>query len=83
MNSSACIPIISDVTSDDFQEDVHRTLSEATAIDVLINNAGFGGQAQPFVETDIDEVRRFIDVHCLGDVRVTQTVIPFMKDKAP
>lgn len=80
MNSSYCIPIISDVTSNKIQSDISSSLSNSTVIDVLINNAGAGSNAKPFAETSVDAVSNLLDIHCLGALRVTQAIIPFMKN---
>ncbi|HPQ44294.1 MAG TPA: SDR family NAD(P)-dependent oxidoreductase [Syntrophales bacterium] len=80
MNSSRCIPIISDVTSDNLQSDIASSLSSSTTIDVLINNAGAGSCAKPFTETLVNDVRKLLDIHCLGALRVTQAIIPYINN---
>ncbi len=80
MNSAYCIPIVSDVTSDKMQSDIASSLSNSTTIDVLINNAGAGSSAKPFAETLVDDVSNLLDIHCLGALRVTQAIIPFIRN---
>ncbi|NET34904.1 MAG: SDR family oxidoreductase [Cyanothece sp. SIO1E1] len=63
-----------DITSD---QDV-RTLAkhlEATAIDVLINNAGIA-QRVSLEHLDFDSMRQQFEVNALGMLRVTQALLP-------
>ncbi len=73
-----CIPIISDITSDEVQSTIHESLKENGAVDVLINNAGIPGSGAHLDETIANEVLSLIDVHCIGAFRVTQAVLPFL-----
>jgi len=73
--------ISTDVTD---EESVNRAISEIIAregkIDVLINNAGFGiSGAVEYTETA--EAKRLFDVNFFGIVRVTRTVLPFMRSE--
>lgn len=80
INSEHCIPIISDVTSDKIQSDIATSLSKSTTIDVLINNAGAGGIGVSLADTSAADAGSLFNVHCLGPLRVTQAIIPFIKD---
>lgn len=73
-----CVPVIADVTSDSISHAFCRTLANLGAIDVLINNAGTGSQGPTLNETDPDSVLASFHVHCLGALRVTRAVLPFM-----
>ncbi len=68
-----------DVTSD---ESVGTAVAAATdrfgAVDVLVNNAGYGYFATQ-EDGEIDEVRRMFDTNVLGAVRVTQALLPSMR----
>lgn len=56
-----------------------RTAVEAAgAIDVLVNNAGFGAPA-PFELTDMETVRALFDTNTLGAMALTQAVLPQMR----
>lgn len=75
-----CIPIISDITSDQVQSAIRKSLREIRAVDVLINNAGIPGSGAHLDETTPNEVLSLIDVHCIGALRVIQAVLPFMAE---
>src|SRR5471030_2386208 len=48
------------------------------AIDVLVNNAGYGYEIT-IEEADMAETRRQFDVNVFGTLAVTQAVLPFMR----
>jgi NAD(P)-dependent dehydrogenase (short-subunit alcohol dehydrogenase family) len=50
------------------------------AIDVLVNNAGYALQA-PVEEADLHEVRRQFETNVFGLVRLTQLVLPAMRQQ--
>ena len=49
------------------------------AVGALVNNAGYGLQG-PIEETPLDEVRRQLETNFFGLVRLTQLVLPAMRD---
>lgn len=70
-----------DVTSDaSVAEAVAVAHAELGHIDLLINNAGYAlsGAAE---ESSIDQVRSLFDTNFLGTVRVTNTVLPIMRQQ--
>ena len=79
INDEHCFPIIADITKNNVKSSIHESIKSLGVIDVLINNAGIGGNRAFLSETTPDEVLALIDVHCLGTLRVTQAVMPFMK----
>ena len=50
------------------------------AIDVLVNNAGYGHEGV-FEESPLEEMRRQFDVNVFGAVAVTKAVVPFMRQR--
>ena len=80
LNESNCFPIIADITNNNVQSLILESIKSHDGIDILINNAGAGGRGASLNETMPDEVQSLIDVHCLGALRVTQAVKPYMKD---
>lgn len=73
------IHITADVT-DEVSVDmaISRIISEQGRIDILINNAGYGiSGAVEFTSTD--EARKLFDVNFFGTVRMTEKVIPYMR----
>ena len=79
IGQTRCFPVISDVTINNVQISIRESLKTCEKIDVLINNAGIGGSGAFFAETTADEVLSVLNVHCLGTLRVSQAVLPFMK----
>ena len=74
-------PLRMDVTSDeDVANGVAQIIAEQGRIDVLINNAGYGFYS--LVEaTDFEQARRVFEVNVFGTGRVTQAVLPHMREK--
>jgi NAD(P)-dependent dehydrogenase (short-subunit alcohol dehydrogenase family) len=54
--------------------------SRIGAIDVLVNNAGYGHEGT-FEESTLDDLRRQFEVNVFGAVAVTQAVLPFMRKR--
>jgi NAD(P)-dependent dehydrogenase (short-subunit alcohol dehydrogenase family) len=70
-----------DISRDeDIQEAVSTILSEVDAIDVLVNNAGFGLYG-PVEEIGMDEARYQFEVNVFGAARLTQLLLPAMRKK--
>jgi NAD(P)-dependent dehydrogenase (short-subunit alcohol dehydrogenase family) len=70
-----------DISRDeDIQAAVNAILSEVDAIDVLVNNAGFGLYG-PVEEIGMDEARYQFEVNVFGAARLTQLLLPAMRKK--
>ena len=70
-----------DVTDDRSVKDAVRAIvSEAKRIDVLINNAGFG-LVGAFEDLSIDEIKDQYETNVFGLIRVTQAVLPIMREQ--
>src|SRR5499425_494169 len=70
-----------DVTSDDsVRMAIEKILSEAGAINVLINNAGLGYMAV-VEELKMEDMRRQFETNVFGVLRVTQAVLPHMRER--
>ncbi len=50
------------------------------AIDVLVNNAGYGYFSTQ-EDGDVDEIRRMFDANLFGLIRVTQSILPSMRER--
>lgn len=48
-------------------------------VDILINNAGFGGSGNGVGSLDFAELERFFAVNSLGPLRVTQALLPNLR----
>jgi NAD(P)-dependent dehydrogenase (short-subunit alcohol dehydrogenase family) len=62
------------------QQAIVQILAESGRIDVLINNAGLG-IAGPVEELNLADVERVFDTNVLGVLRVTQAVLPSMRQQ--
>lgn len=70
-----------DVTDDlSMQAGVDRIMSETGRIDILVNNAGYGSYGA-IEEVDIAEARRQFEVNVFGAARLTQLVLPGMRER--
>lgn len=73
-------PIALDVTKDEsIIACVNQIFKEAGSIDILINNAGFGSYGA-IEEVPMNDARYQLDVNVFGAMRVTQLVLPKMRE---
>ena len=69
-----------DLTDDEsMQAGVGQIVEECERVDVLVNNAGYGSYGS-LEDTPIDEGRRQMEVNVIGLARVTQLVLPHMRE---
>ncbi|WP_333776028.1 SDR family NAD(P)-dependent oxidoreductase [Streptomyces sp. IBSBF 3136] len=71
------VPVAADLSGEDGAEQVARTLPR---VDVLVNNLGVFGTADPLEITD-DEWRRYFEVNVLAAVRLTRLYLPGMTER--
>ena len=64
----------------DSDASVASVVAEAGAIDVLVNNAGFGVEG-PIETVPLDEVRRMFETNVFGSIRMIQGVLPGMRER--
>ena len=70
-----------DVTDEaSMQEGIGRIIAEQGRIDVLVNNAGYG-YFGPLETVPQEEARRQFDVNVFGLARLTQLVLPYMREQ--
>src|SRR5690606_22322959 len=70
-----------DVTDDaSMLAGVERVLAEHGRIDVLVNNAGYGSYGA-VEDVPIEEARRQFEVNVFGLARLTQLVVPHMRER--
>jgi len=74
-------PVVCDVTDTD---SVNRVVAQVTEvagqIDVLVNNAGIGGNGV-LEETPLDDYQNVMDVNLYGVIRGVQAVLPQMRER--
>lgn len=74
-------PIRMDITSDeDVRAAVARIEAEAGGVDVLVNNAGFATYGA-MEDTSIEDARYQFEVNLFGLARLTQLVLPGMRER--
>ncbi len=74
------VPVSLDVTSDEsMQACVSSILADEGRIDVLVNNAGFG-YFGAIENVPMEEARRQLEVNVFGLARLTQLVLPSMRE---
>jgi short-subunit dehydrogenase len=70
-----------DVTIDSVMvETVKQIENETGGVDILVNNAGFG-QNGVIEELSIDKIRKQFEVNVFGLIRITQLVLPKMRER--
>jgi NAD(P)-dependent dehydrogenase (short-subunit alcohol dehydrogenase family) len=57
---------------------VNKTLEEFGKIDILVNNAGMDPGWIPFMEMDLDDLRKAMDVNLYGGMNMVQAIVPHM-----
>lgn len=74
-------PVVCDVTDTDaVNRAVAEVLADAGQIDVLVNNAGIGGNGV-LEETPVDVYADVMDVNLYGVIRGVQAVLPHMRER--
>lgn len=79
LRSYGVTPVSLDVTSDvSTKEAIDYIIQKEGRIDVLVNNAGYG-ELGPMETTNLEDAQRQLDVNVLGLARMTQLVLPHMR----
>src|SRR6266498_3875562 len=69
--------IVADLSKSDDLRTVEKRVAEDTALEILVNNAGFGAY-MPFVQLDPDKAEELINVQVLAVARLTRAALPGM-----
>lgn len=70
--------------NDDADYDRLKELISGLDVGILINNVGQSHSIPvPFLETSTDELENIIVINCIGTLKVTQAVVPIMKQRKP
>jgi NAD(P)-dependent dehydrogenase (short-subunit alcohol dehydrogenase family) len=81
LTASGIRPLAMDVTDEEsMQYGVKHILAEEGRIDVLVNNAGYGSYGA-LEDVPLSEARSQFEVNVFGAARLTQLVLPQMRDR--
>jgi NAD(P)-dependent dehydrogenase (short-subunit alcohol dehydrogenase family) len=81
LTASGIRPLAMDVTDEEsMQSGVKHILAEEGRIDVLVNNAGYGSYGA-LEDVPLSEARSQFEVNVFGAARLTQLVLPQMRDR--
>lgn len=69
--------VAADLSTEDGRQSL---LDKVPAVDVLVNNLGIFGAAEP-LQIDADEWRRYFEVNVLAGIRLTQAYLPGMMER--
>lgn len=69
--------MVADLSQPNQLRTVEKCLEEDSSLELLVNNAGFGGY-MPFVELDPDKAAELINLKVLAVIRLTRAVLPGM-----
>lgn len=72
--------LIADLSKTDDLRRVEKRIAEESALEMLVNNAGFGGY-MPFVELDPDKAEELINLKVLAVTRLTRAALPGMIER--
>lgn len=81
LKSQGAIPLAMDITKEEDVQHVIKTIAaQHGGVDVLVNNAGYAiyGAVE---DTTIADARRQFDVNIFGLARITQLVLPYMREQ--
>jgi NAD(P)-dependent dehydrogenase (short-subunit alcohol dehydrogenase family) len=81
LTKSGIRPLAMDVTDEEpMRAGIDRILAEEGRIDVLVNNAGYGSYGA-VEDVPMEEARRQFEVNVFGAARLTQLVLPHMRQQ--
>ncbi|HEV7184431.1 MAG TPA: oxidoreductase [Leifsonia sp.] len=81
LTKSGIRPLAMDITDDQpIRAGIEQILAETGRIDVLVNNAGYGSYGA-VEDIPMEEARRQFDVNVFGAARLTQLVLPHMRQQ--
>jgi short-subunit dehydrogenase len=69
--------LVADLSKPDSLRTVEKRIAEDSALEMLVNNAGFGGY-MPFTELDPDKAGELINLQVLAVTRLTRAALPGM-----
>lgn len=72
--------LVADLSKSDSLRTVEKRIAEDSALELLVNNAGFGGY-MPFVELDPDKAEELINLKVLALTRLTRAALPGMIER--
>jgi uncharacterized protein len=76
-HATATEVLVADLTAPDDLQRVEARIATAPALDLLVNNAGFGGY-RPFLQLDPDRAEELIRLQVLAVTRLARAALPAM-----
>jgi 3-oxoacyl-[acyl-carrier protein] reductase len=78
--TSDCLLVQADVSKEDDVDRLFKAVVDKFgAIDVLVNNAGVGGDKKPFLEAAYEDMKEVIDVHLVSVMMCSRRAVEIMK----
>ena len=75
-------PVVCDVSDEEAcVAAVDSVAKELGGVDILVNNAYDGGDAKEFMDADLADWRRTMDVNLWGSLAMTRAVVPHMEQR--
>ncbi len=75
-------PVVCDVSDEEAcASAVDSVAQELGGVDILVNNAYDGGDAKEFMDADLADWRRTMDVNLWGSLAMTRAVVPHMEQR--
>ncbi|PWG60101.1 SDR family oxidoreductase [Bifidobacterium catulorum] len=79
---TGCTPVVADITDEDSTTAAVRTILAAGPVKALVNCAGGAVGKDPVATANLDDWRAMYELNVLGTLRITQKLLPALKESA-